>query len=337
MLSLKWIRVERTWLVGSLVALCLTAWTAPASAAPQPKVVIDVGQVVACREPSSPQPLAVGPDEKVVEAKVNVSVWLQSGSEQDLEQLVLVLRSPERRLRVADYEPRTQLASEINGDVEVNSSSDSSKTFSVAPSGVLGGPYGQLQLQATPASGFGVTQSEGAKTVYHKLSPKELSVASGTTEAEHGVFFKWRRTSQVTLEGSREVTVRLIVPRDWRGDWLEAHSQLSARHKNYLGDYKLVPVAESEVYVGLYEQGDRAAADAAVLLSQAQSTAPGAATAERHTVYKPSAASNSPMAKVDWLSMFKLCSHEEPADADHEDASTRVSQALSQLRVLSRR
>jgi hypothetical protein len=87
-------------------------------------------------------------------------------------------------------------------------------------------------------------------------------LASGTTDAEHGVFFKWRRSSQAALEGSREVTVRFLVPRGWRGDWVELGCESWTIHRNYLGE-KLEPCGAAQAVVGLYLSGDAEAEQAA--------------------------------------------------------------------------
>ena len=39
-----------------------------------------------------------------------------------------------------------------------------------------------------------------------------------------------------SLEGSREVTCRFIVPHDWSGDWVQINCEVLGRHKNYFTD-----------------------------------------------------------------------------------------------------
>ena len=107
-----------------------------------------------------------------------------------------------------DFEPRTSVASDLAGDIEVCATNDKSKSVNVTLGGSLSGQEGPVKAQISPGGGVGQTQNHGAKETFRRLSPKQLVLASGTTDAEHGVFFKWRRSSQVALEGSREVTVR---------------------------------------------------------------------------------------------------------------------------------
>ncbi len=117
-----------------------------------------------------------------------------------------------------------------------------------------------------------MTQNRGSKETFHRLSPKQTMLASGTTNAEHGVFFKWRHSTQIALEGSREVTIRFLVPHDWRGDWLEFQAEMLGRHRNYLGE-KVEPVGQAQVFLALYRMGDGAAQQAALVVAAAQSGA----------------------------------------------------------------
>jgi hypothetical protein len=129
----------------------------------------------------------------------------------------------------------------------------------------LSGHEGPVNAQISPSGGIGQTQTHGAKESFHRLSPKQLVLASGTTDAEHGVFFKWRRSTQAALEGSREVTVRFLVPRGWRGDWVQLGCESWTIHRNYLGE-KLEPCGAAHAIVGLYLSGDADAEQAANVL-----------------------------------------------------------------------
>lgn len=256
--------IVRGWVVAlALASLGSSAW------AGAPAVTIDVGQVVECHEVPTPQGAKAGPNEKTVEAVFHVSVLLESGNETDLEQLRLAIVSPDHRLRVVDFHPRTELASELSGDVEVNSTNDVNASLNVSPSALIAGQYGPVHVQAAPSAGVGISQNRGSKETYHRLSPKLLVLASGTTDAEHGVFFKWRRSSQVALEGSRDATCQFAVPRDWRADWVQIHCEVIGHHRSYFSD-KLAPCGQTQVFAGLYLAGDELAQQAARELSEVQ-------------------------------------------------------------------
>ena len=281
------------------------------------------------------------PQAKIIEAKFRFSVLLQSGREQDLEQLQLVIHSPERRLRVVDFQPRTELASELAGDVEVSTNTDTVASLNASLGGVVSGDHGPAHVQVSPTGGLGVTQNRGSKETFHRLSPKQAVLASGTINAEHGVFFKWRRTTQVTLEGSREVTCRFLVPHDWQGDWVELTCDLSGRTRNYLGE-RIEPSGHVGALVGLYLAGDANAQAAAAQLAAAQMPPPAGATASgSHVAYKPVLPAER-RASPDWFglpALFKPCDHKRNVPQQHAavatDAQANLPAALEALGNMS--
>ncbi len=327
----------------ALVGITLTCGV-PTVALAQPRVTIDVGTAVACRDVTPGGFATSYPQEKVVEAKFNVSILVESGSEQDLEQLQIVIDSPQRRLRVIDFQPRTELASEMAGDVEVSNTVGTNQSLNASVGGVVTAPQGPLTVQASPAAGVGVSQSRGSKETFHRLSPKQLVLSSGTMNAEHGVFFKWKRSSQVTLEGWREVICRFRVPRDWRGDWMQFSVACLGRHHNYFGD-KLEPCGQLNILVALALDGDVEAQQAARLLSEAQvpmlASNDGALDrgVRAHTVYKPATTPDSaPSGDRFALPKFKLCDNER-SNAEKvaaRQAAARAENLSFALRELER-
>jgi hypothetical protein len=333
---------------GGLAAGFFATTAANIAQAALPRAVIDVGTTVECRDVTPADFVAAHPQEKIIEAKFRFSVLLIEGREPDLEELQLTIDSPQRRLRVVDFQPRTELASDLAGDVEVCNTDDRTQSLNASLGGVVSGDQGPAHAQVTPAAGVGVTQNRGSKETYHRLPPKQLVLASGTTNAEHGVFFKWRRTSQIALEGSREVTCRLLVPHDWTGDWVQFHCDILGRHKNYFTD-KVELSGRAQTLVALYLSGDSVAQHAAIALALAQtsgetigsaSSRPGA---RNHTAYKPSVPADRHT--QDWFSLptFKLCGQQRDASASSDAALVGASatlqgnlpKAAEQLRELS--
>jgi hypothetical protein len=245
-----------------------------AASSAAPEVTVDVGTNVECRDVSSREFSKTHPNEKLVEATFHISVLLKSGREEDLQELNLLIASSERRLRVIDFRPRTEVASELAGDVEVSSSQDTNHTLNAS----LGALFNSPHVQAGPGVAAGVAQSHGTKETYHRLAAKQIVLASGTVEAEHGVYFKWRRSTQAALEGRREVTVTFSAPRSWRGDWVQVTTSVVSSSHNYLGK-RIESRSESQQVAGLYLVGDSAAQQAARLLSEAQSVRFALATA----------------------------------------------------------
>jgi hypothetical protein len=324
-----------TKMIGAFLIVGISITTAFAGA---PRVAIDIGPTVECREVGDAT--AVAAHEKIVEATFHLSVLLESGLDRDLEQLRLSIESPEHRLRVVDFQPRTELSSELASNVEISSTAESSKSMSVAPSG----QYGPVQIQVASGGGLGVTQNQGSKETYHRLAPKQVLVASGTTNAAHGVFFKWKKSSQVTLEGAREATCQFAVPRGWRGDWVHVRCEVLGVHRNYLGE-KIEQCGQAEILVGLHLVGDRDAYRAARQLSETQGSVlasqSSSPTGVRYVANRP--ISEDRNTSREWFSlpaMFKLCDHSGPqASVEITDRRDRepVSKvdALMMLRQLS--
>ncbi len=122
-----------------LLAAGFSMLAASAHAA-SPKVTIDIGTAVECHDVSAPEFAVTHPNDKIVEGTFRLSVLLKAGDPDDLEELHLMIDSSEGLLRVVDFRPRTELASEVTGEVEVSSSADNSRTFNAS----IGGLVGQL-------------------------------------------------------------------------------------------------------------------------------------------------------------------------------------------------
>jgi len=108
------------------------------------------------------------------------------------------------------------------------------------------------------------------------VPPKQLFLASGTTNRGHGVFFKLKPSSQASLEGQKEFVCLFIVPKDWRGDY----ACIACRAKGYNRSLwtRVEECGTAEVCVGLYLRGDPEARQAAKQLARAYETYRQAAT-----------------------------------------------------------
>lgn len=324
-----------------LLALAGNPLAPAAWAAAPPRVSLDVGTTVECHEVTLPEFTQAHPQEKLVEAKFHLSALLTSGRADDLEELTLILENREGRMRVVDFTPHTELVSELAGDVEVSATDDKNAVLSASLGTVLASQVGAVHVTSSPGPSFGTSHNRGTKETYKRLASKQLVLAAGTVHAEHGVFFKWRRSSQASLEGLREVSCRFVVPRDWRGDWLQASCEMLAVRHSYLGS-KVEPCDQVSTMIGLYLVGDNVAQRAARELALAQASAGTGADrsgAQRQVCNKPvTAAKNNGM--PDWLRLsplFKATGYAAPAAAAASSSGVNpgVTMALGSLRQLS--
>lgn len=254
-------------LAGALLVLALG--NVATTLAAEPKVAFDVSYAVECRDVTLDEFFVTNPDEKIIEATYRVSVLMLSGQEQDLDEMMFVVTSPARRLRVVDFLPRTEVGSDIEGSVAVTGTVEDAKSFDISLGGKASGEYAGIEGSLAPSAGVGRTHRELENETYKRLPPKQLLLASGTMAREYGVFFKLKPSTQASFEGMREFVIQYVVPRHWSGDWAAVDCIAKATTKNYFRE-KQIEVGRRRVYVGLYQQGDVQAKAAARRLSESQ-------------------------------------------------------------------
>ena len=259
---------------GVSVGLALLTWPATVRAGP-PKVGFDVSYSVECHEVTPEESAARDPQSKIIEARFQMSTLFGRGEESDIEELMYVIWSPEKRLRVVDFEPKTQVESEVTDAIEViekgeNASSlDGSVNVQISP---LGG------VHLAPSAGASKMKKQNLERKYSRLPPKQLLLASGTTSREHGVFFKLKPSSQSSLEGQREFVCLFLVPKGWRGDY--AYVDCNAKPRNRSPWTTPEGGGSRRALVGLYLQGDAEAREAVERLAHAHEAYVGASKSE---------------------------------------------------------
>ena len=201
--------------------------------------------------------------EKVIEARFRVSILLTQGRQEDIEDLVVVIQSPENRLHVVDFSPKTELATDVTGPIETTKTDDNTVTAEAKLGAGVVARYGVADVGASTSN------HQTTKSSFKQLPAKCLVLASGTTHGEHGVFFKVKGSPQVSLEGAKEFTCLFAVPKNWRGDWCTLSCQARAYKKHYLNS-KIENCGQSEVFIGMYLVGDDASKAAARRLDAVQ-------------------------------------------------------------------
>jgi hypothetical protein len=104
---------------------------------------------------------------------------------------------------------------------------------------------------------------------FKQLAPKDVVLASGTIDREHGVFFRVRPSRSAAFEGSREFVLILAVPKDWRGDVCQIACTAKLTKHSLIGT-SVASVGGQPIQVGMYIVGDIEAATAAEELRKAQ-------------------------------------------------------------------
>lgn len=261
------------WIAIGMLACCGSV--AVARAATAPRVEFDTTYSVECLDVTPADFAARYPTSRIVEARFKISTWLTAGRELDLNDLVVEITSSEQTLPVVDFMPRTELDTNIAGEIEVVQSEEKSKTSNAGVGGTVGVEYGIVKAQANPSAGGGRSQVASTKETYKRLPPKQLLLASGTINRGYGVYFKLKPSAQESLEGVREFAVLFLVPSDWRGEAVEVSCTARAGKKSYFS-HSIEECGVRTFHVGLYREGDTVARTVAEELARAQGRQPDA-------------------------------------------------------------
>ncbi|MAT72026.1 MAG: hypothetical protein CMJ58_21180 [Planctomycetaceae bacterium] len=249
-------------LAGALVQVSLLATGAAPAAADDPAVAFDFARTVECHELDPAEAPALYPGEKAVECTLRVSVNLLAGNAGQIEELRVEATDPDRRLRVLSFSPQTTLASEFTGPIERTTTNENGHALGLSLGGEIPAPIGNVVAHVAPSANGTLTDREVVTEKECRVPPKQTIIAAGTIDEAHGVFFKVRPSSQTTLEGMHEFTVRLIVPENWRGDALRITCSASGTGKMlWVKQHKTW--ARTAAETALYLAGDAAARQAA--------------------------------------------------------------------------
>lgn len=203
--------------IGILVGLSLSASSVLAG---PPSLAFDFGSTAKCREIATDDAGELFPNEKLIELKLRVSVHLLAGKITDVEEVRIEIGDCDSRIRVESFSPNTRLASDFSEDLTVTKTTENGKSFGASLGGEAPVPLGDVVAHVLPSINGGLTKREVLVEKQVRRAPQYAVVASGTFGQEHGVFFKLRSSPQTTLEGAHELTVRFVVPKNWRGDSL---------------------------------------------------------------------------------------------------------------------
>ena len=244
-----------------LLAVVMSAVSAPAWGE-ETQVAFDLPDAIECRDVTPADFTQAHPQLKVIEAKFRISARVDQGNVGDVVDFLYTISSADRTMRVHDYLPNTTLESSVAEDqIEVTDGAENAST--------LGGEahvaYKVFNASAVANHASKVTHSSH----YKQLAAKELVVASGTTDREHGVFFRLRPSRLASLEGAKEFTFLAVVPKSWRGDVCVIVCQARA-NKAAMFSKTIEPAGEARVRVGMFLTGDAEAATLADAYRRAQ-------------------------------------------------------------------
>jgi hypothetical protein len=199
---------------------CIPIWlsaVSPDAALGDAHVEFDFARTAECRDVTPAERAAQYPSQRLVELSLPVSVRFHDAKLDDVDELTVEITGQASGMRVFDFAPATQLASDIENSIETTTTTKSAGSIDGSLGGALPIPYAAEVAHVTPTINAGISKGEAMTEKVNRLPPKYAVVVSGTAAEGRGVFFKLKRWSQTSLEGVHPLSVTFIVPAGWRG------------------------------------------------------------------------------------------------------------------------
>src|SRR4051812_3279727 len=227
--------------IRSIVLRCassLMPMILPVNALAGPSVEFDVAPTAECRDVTPQERIKQIPNERLIEVSLPVSVRFRGVSMDEVDELAIEVNGASAGMRVHDFAPATQLFTEVSHEIETTTTTKKARSLDGSLGGTIPIPGADAVAHLTPTISAGIAGCNTETEKSSRLPPKHAVVVSGTSSAGQGVFFKLKRYSQTSLEGSHELTVTFVAPRAWR--WSEIRVDCAAR-----GEQKVLWIKQS--------------------------------------------------------------------------------------------
>lgn len=201
---------------------------------------------------------------RLVDVELKLSSMIVAPEPKRIDQWIVRCQPRDRAMQIADYAPRTEVASPIQGPIQIKTTDENAKTAGLSVDGTL---------SHFAVGSFGVDQTD--KTIeslqYDRVSAVQTVTASGTINRGRGVYFKLKWTEQQVLEGEKTFRLTISVPDEWRGGLIDVSVIAQSEKKSFGGwDKEVVTLGNAHFVVAAYHDGDQTAFQAAKSLSSAE-------------------------------------------------------------------
>lgn len=281
----------------ALCALCLVAGGSPGVALAGSAVLFDFAHLAECRDVTPQERLETYPDERLLEVRLPISVRFHGMPAGDVEKIDVDVDGSPAGLRVYDFAPTTELASDVK-EIETTTTTKRARSLDASLGGIL--PVGGAELVAhvAPSISAGAARSETATEKTRRLPPKHAVVVSGTAHQGQGVFYTFKPWSQTSLEGVHELRVVFIVPARWAGGSMQVScGARGVRQVLWLEQPKSLGGVAARVE--LYLEGDVAMREAAMRRAGMAGACQASAAAAVPVAEYPSEAADDEAAQAD--------------------------------------
>src|SRR5580692_6893197 len=92
------------------------------------RVRFDASRAVPCRVVTPSRPGSIDIGNKLIEARFRVSILVNEGRPEDVEDVVVLIEGPHCRLRIIDFSPKTEMANTVEGEVKKTRTTEKTAT-----------------------------------------------------------------------------------------------------------------------------------------------------------------------------------------------------------------
>lgn len=252
-------RPRHSFLCSLIIPLLLSVFplAAAMARADVPRVQFDVSPLVGCRDVTPAEFKKVNPDEKLVEARFEISSLIGAGEESDLLEYLYHIVSCQRTIQVVDYLPKTTLATDVVGSIGIDNQKEKTQSLGLSLKG-----HFQDVVDGSVSGSAGKRNAE--RVQYERMPPLELLSASGTIHRGAGAYFKLKPSPRTSLEGAKEFVLVLRVPATWRGDYVRIECRAIGYRRGVVRHLdELTTCGQAYFSVALFAEGDVGAKAAA--------------------------------------------------------------------------
>ena len=201
---------------------------------------------------------------RTVSVEIPLSSMIATPKAPRIDQWLVRIVPRDPSMVLEDYSPRTELASDYAGSIQIKQTDESSNAVGTT----LHGAYG-------PVTRFQSGIDHGSKSTdsvqLEKIAPVQAVIASGTILRGRGVYFKLRWTSQQVLEGEKRFHLIFRVPNHWRGGLIDV-SVVATTASESIAPWQREPVhlGQADFVVAVPVAGDQQARQRAVQMYRAE-------------------------------------------------------------------
>lgn len=228
-------------------------------------VQFDVGYLTPAADVTTPEFHNARPGYRLLQMDLMISTMVDSRIADDLIETTFFVELHNPRIQIEDFSPQTTLQSPYAGNIskenrtelDINGKLSANERF-------------DKSLGADATLGFNRKQATVEKVDI--LPELKLVAASGTIHRGRGVYFRFNRTKQTSLEGTTMLGIVLAVPEGWSADTMSIRCQSKIRQSVVPGaPSKETELPESQYTVAIYQAGNRYAAEVAERYIQEES------------------------------------------------------------------